>query len=72
MRIKMIARIFFAASAMAFALLMMCFLVILATFDLNNADKVWTGIYPAIAWLLALLICFKFMRESKATPPQSE
>ncbi|MEA9731909.1 hypothetical protein [Xanthomonas campestris] len=68
----MIARIFFAASAMAFALLMVCFLVILVTFDLNNADKFWTGIYPAIAWLLALLICFKIMRESKATPPQSE
>lgn len=68
----MILRIFFAASAMAFAFLMVCFLVVLVAFDLNNADKVWTGIYPAIAWLFALLICCKFMRESKATYPQSE
>lgn len=68
----MIARTFFAASAMAFALLMVCFLVVLVAFDLDYADKVWSGIYPAIAWLLAFLICCKFMRESKRRPSNFE
>ncbi|MCC8557673.1 hypothetical protein [Xanthomonas vesicatoria] len=66
MTIKVIARILFAASAMAFACLIVCFLVVLVAFGLDHADKVWSGIYPILAWLVALLICSKFMRESKA------
>lgn len=65
MRLKRIASVLFAASAMAFAFLMVCFFVVLVTFGLDDADKVWSGIYPVIAWLLAFLVCIKFMNHGR-------
>lgn len=60
-RFKAISAVFLAASAMAFALLLLTFLVMLAVLGLDAADKVWSGIYPGIAWLISLLVCIKFM-----------
>jgi hypothetical protein len=65
MNIKNIARVFFAASALAFTFLMVCFFVVFVAFGLDNADKVWSGIYPVIAWLLALFICSKFLKRGR-------
>lgn len=59
---KTIARIVFAASVLAFAFLLMCFVVVLMMFDLDAADRVWRGIYPAAAWGVALLICIKYLK----------
>lgn len=51
----------FAASAMAFAALLIAFLVVLAVAGLDAADEVWSGVYPVVAWLIALIVCGKFM-----------
>ena len=64
-RLKVAAKILFGASAMAFAFLLVCFFIVLFVFDLHDADKVWRGIYPVIAWLVALLICFKYMKNPR-------
>jgi len=60
-RLKAVCVIVFAASAMSFVVLLLAFLAVLAVSGLAAADKVWTGIYPVIAWLMALLVCIRFM-----------
>ncbi len=60
-KLKAYSVVVFAASAMAFAALLIAFLVVLAVAGLDAADEVWSGVYPVVAWLIALIVCSKFM-----------
>jgi len=61
MNVRAVSTIVLGASAMAFIALLLSFLVLLAAFGVDVADKVWTGVYPVVAWLIALLVCVRFM-----------
>jgi hypothetical protein len=56
-RVSKAARILFAASAMAFAFLLVCSLAVFMASGIDAANKVWSGIYPIVAWVVALMIC---------------
>jgi len=61
MKLKVLSVIFLGASAMAFVALLLLFLLLLPVFGLEVADKVWSGFFPVVAWLIALLVCLRYM-----------
>lgn len=60
--LKRAVKTLFAASAMSFAFLLTGFLVVFMAAGINAADKVWGGIYPIAAWLVALAISIKWLK----------
>ena len=52
-----IFKVALGASAIAFACLLVLFVVILFAKDIDAADMVWRQPWPAVAWLAALGVC---------------
>lgn len=58
-------KIVFAATAIAFALLLIVFVCVLFLKGIDAADRVWSWPWPAIAWVLALPVCVKYLARDR-------
>lgn len=53
----------FAANALAFLLVLVCFLIVMFLYGPIPAQRVWDSVYCYIvSWSLSLLICAKFLK----------
>jgi hypothetical protein len=60
-----IMRAAFSASAVAFAVLLVVYIVVLFLYGLDKADKTWGWPWPMLAWIVALPMCLKVYVEKR-------
>jgi hypothetical protein len=65
-RFSEVVKLIVAASAMAFASLLVLFPVFLFISGVDEADKVWRQPWPAIAWLVSAGICAMWFKSKGA------
>ena len=60
-----VPKVAFATSGIAFGLLLIVFVCVLFAKGIDSADKVWGWPWPAIAWILALPVCIKYLARDR-------